>query len=198
MLPTWTNVGPFAPPAAQEARRRASRPEMAAMAVTAIAGIIGLAALAINVTRPPVATPGAGATVREECVSICVHPTLHDLAKRLSESGELRSQEAYIRNAAQPGLKGAWYIITFRLIQADGNEAFISQIQRPFESIPAFSTEFSDVLATVAGNPPSDGQIGYSGAAVVVVPDRLLSLDPREAFDELQLLGCIPRNEKGP
>jgi hypothetical protein len=196
MLPTWTDVGPFAPPAAHEARRRASRLEMAAMAVTAIAGIIGLAALARTVTRPQL-EPLAGVSIRWECACIWLHPALYDLARRSGESGELRSHDALVRLAEQPGLKDSWYVITERGIKSDGSAAVISFIRRPFEMMADLTTEFPDVLATAAGKPPRSTEVDYSRAEVGVVPDRLLSLNPREAFYELQMLGSIPRKEKG-
>jgi hypothetical protein len=167
------------------------------MVVTAIVGVIGLATLTSAVTRPHIERLGTGIIVRRECVRIWLHPALYELAGRLSDQ-ELRSQDAFARNTEQPGLTNAWYVITIRLIQADGKDAVVSSIHHPFQTGPAFSSEFPDVLATAAGRPPRTGPVDYSAAEVGVVPERLLSLDPRAAFDELQTFKSSTGREEAP
>jgi hypothetical protein len=197
-LGRWTEFKAIRPPAAHASGSRVSRPEIIAMVVTAILGIGGLSALTVSVTKPEQDSPYAGITVRRECVSLWLHPALHDLASRLAQSAELQSREAFVRNAEQPGLKDAWYIITLRLVQANGKSAIVSVIQRPYESLPAFSSEFPDVLATAAGRPPHSALVDYSRAEVGIVPARLLSLDPREAFEELRMLERLPTAHTAP
>jgi hypothetical protein len=187
-----TNGGALGPAAAPGQGTGRSRLEVIAMLVTSILGIIGLAALSNSVVRPKADSPNGGMIVRWECLNVWLHPALYDLARRFSESGELPSQEALLRNAEQPGLKEAWYILTLRAVQANGQSAVISMIRRPYETAPAFSDEFVDVLATAAGRPPRSARIDYLRAEIGVVPDRLLSLDPREAFDELRTPSAHP------
>jgi hypothetical protein len=194
----WTSFTANEPGAAHASRSSISRPEIITMVVIAILGIGGLSALTVSVTRPEQESPYAGITVRHECVSLWLHPALHDLARRLAESAELQSREAFVRNAEQPGLKNAWYIITLRLVQANGKSAILPRIQRPYEYLPAFSTEFPDVLATAAGRPPHSADVDYSRAEVGIVPARLLSLDPREALEELRMLERLPTARTAP
>jgi hypothetical protein len=162
------------------------------MLVTAILGIIGLWRLGISVTQPQIKPLDSGTIVRSECVSIWLHPALDDLAARLSESRELQSQEAMVRNAERPSLKNAWYIITLRSVQANGKFAVISIIRHPYGDLPQFTSDFPEVLATAAGTPPRTGGVDYSVALVGVIPDRLLSLDPRDALEELRSLERVP------
>jgi hypothetical protein len=194
ILLTRTNVGAVAPLAAASG---ISRSEIIAMVVLAILGVIGLGALTRSVTRPQVEPLDRGMIVRRECVRNWLHPALDELARRLSEA-ELRSPEALARTGEQPGVKYAWYIMTLRLTQANGNVAVISTIHHPYQAATAFSYMLADFLATAAGRPRRDAQIEYSTAEVGVVPDRLLALEPREAFDELQMLECAPSKGSRP
>jgi hypothetical protein len=83
------------------------------------------------------------------------------------------------------GLDAAWYALNFRGDQIDGRAAEITQIRHLSEvadSVP----ELRDVMATLAGKPPRSESVDFSRAIVVIIPDELRDMDPREAITRLK------------
>jgi hypothetical protein len=68
--------------------------------------------------------------------------------------------------------------------QVNGEFADITVFRRPYADVLTFA-QFLDILATAAGNPPSDPDADFTNASIHIVPEDLLMGDPREVISEL-------------
>lgn len=82
------------------------------------------------------------------------------------------------------GMKDAWYALTYRGYQVNGDSAKIIQVRRISEA-PAHIEEFQDMMATAARNPPRHEGGELSQVKVEIIPDRLLTANPLEAVSQL-------------
>jgi hypothetical protein len=162
----------------------------------AIGGAIGLGRLAHHVATPATETNG-GILVRSEVVSLWLHPALFDLAERPAEPAR-RSYQAFRRFAEERGIQRAWYVSTVKGFQINGQTILLTTICRPYEMDSSRFLDFSNVLDSVAGNPPGNLSINYATAKIGVIPDYLLAVDPRSALEELNLLEHLPDPEMAP
>ena len=60
----------------------------------------------------------------------------------------------------------------------------VTVFRRPYADVLTFA-QFLDILATAAGNPPSDSDADFTNASIHIVPEDLLKGDPREVISEL-------------
>jgi len=90
------------------------------------------------------------------------------------------------------GLNAAWYALTYRGYQVNGESAEITQVRRMSE-MPDHFEEFQDVLATAAGNRARSEAREFSRATIHVIPDSLLNADPLKAITELMAPGVVRR-----
>jgi hypothetical protein len=160
----------------------------------ALVGAIGLVRLAYHVTAPK-RELNEGIAVRQEVVSLWLHPALHELALSPSESAAFRTRQEYRRYARERGLENAWYIITVRSIPISGATVISSTIRRPYEMVDPFYSEFPDALATAAGSPPSHPFTDFATARVAIIPSGFLDADPHAVLDELRMLEHLTRSE---
>jgi hypothetical protein len=100
----------------------------------AAAGAVSLARLAYHVTTPGSEGNG-GIIVRSEVVSLWLHPALFDLTQQPADVAACQSLDGFRRYAEQRGLQKAWYAITARSFQINGQIAVHSTIRRPYEMI---------------------------------------------------------------
>jgi hypothetical protein len=160
----------------------------------AIAGAAGLVRLAHHALTPRAEGSG-GIVLHNEVISVWLHPAFLDLAHHPSESAACRSLEGLRRYAEARGLEKAWYVITVKGFQSNGETTVVSLIRRPYELVEPFYVEFPRILALAAGNPPRDPMTDFTRAKVGVIPDRLRDADPRAALDELRLMEDLPGQE---
>ena len=171
-----------------EARR--SWPGNYALVAVAIVGAIGLGRLAHHVATPGPETNG-GIIVRSEVASLWLHPALFELAQRPSES-PCRSLQEFRQYAEEWGLEKAWYVITVKVTQTNGEMLLLTTICRPYEMDSSKYLDFLSVLATAAGKPPANLSTDFRDAKIGVIPDYLLDADPRATLDELRMQELLP------
>ncbi len=162
-----------------------------------MAGAIGLVRLAHHVTTSKPQLSG-GVVVRSELISLWMHPALFDLAQRPSESAACRLLEGFRRYAQERGLEKAWYVITAKGFQIDGETMVVSTIRRPYDMIEPVYSEFPDILAIAAGKPPRDPRTDFTKVKIGIIPDYLLVADPQAMLDELRMLEGLSREETEP
>jgi hypothetical protein len=165
------------------------------LAIVALAGSIGLARLAFHVTAAKRDT-NDGVIMRQQVVSIWVHPSLFDLAQRPSDSAASWSRAQFRRYAEARGLERAWYLIVAEGIQTSGERVDIPLIRRPYEMLDPSYSELQSVLAVAAGKRPTDPFHDLAAADIRVIPDRLATADPRAVIDELRMLERLPSAEE--
>jgi hypothetical protein len=98
--------------------------------------------LADHVTKPEpgsganshVDRPGNGINVRSEVLRIRLHPALYKLALDRSNSGAWQSPQAFKEFAAEHGLQRAWYSLSVRLTQGNGEVLVTHVNRRPYEN----------------------------------------------------------------
>ncbi len=142
-----------------------------------MAGAIGLIRLARHVMTAESPSNG-GIVVRNEVISLWMHPALFDLAQRPCESAACRSREGFRRYAGARGLEKAWYVITAKGFQINGETMVVSTIRRPYDMSEPFYSEFPGILAIAAGKAPRDPMTDFTKAKVGIIPSRFLDADP--------------------
>jgi hypothetical protein len=156
-------------------------------AVLPIAAVFGLIWVSLQAVAPtPHGKPGSGIVLRTDVTAIWVPKALRDQAQ--SEAGRpiIRSPDELRNYLERHGLIDAWYALVSRGYQVNGDSAEITQVRRVSEA-PAHIEELQDVMATAAGNPPRSEIRDFSRATVGIIPDALLTADPRKAVTELMV-----------
>jgi len=170
---------------------RAAWLETTGLLAAATAGTVGLVRLAYHVTTAHSSGNG-GVVVYTEVISLWMHPALFELAQHPADIAERQSLDAFRRYAEQRRLEKAWYVITAKSFQTNGNIEVNSTIRRPYEMIEPYYPEFLGILAIAAANPPQNPSIDFTKAKVRVIPKHLLDADPRAVLDELRMLEELP------
>jgi hypothetical protein len=164
------------------------------LVAAAIAGAVGLVRLAYHVTTPQSEGNG-GIIVHNEVISLWLYPRLLELALCPEDAAACRTREGFRRYAEDQGLEKAWYVITSRGYQVNGETVVLTTIRRPYDLNEPFYPEFLGILALAAGKPPRDWPVDFSKAKIGVIPTRLLDADPRAALNELRMLEQQPGRE---
>jgi hypothetical protein len=180
----------LSPPHTQPARRN-SWLSTAGLAAVAIAGTVCLMRLANHVTTSQSEGNG-GIIVRNELISLWFYPGLLELAQRPEDVAACRTLEGFRRYAEEHGLEKAWYLITSRAYQVNGETVVLTTIRRPYDLTEPFYPEFLGILAIAAGKPPHNPLTNFSKDKVRVIPRRFLDADPRAVIDELRMLEDQP------
>ena len=167
----------------------ASMAQRFGLAVVLSAVILGWPRTEFHTASPPPedssdSPPGAGIVVRSEVDIIWLPQALLKLAQRQTELPVTRSLEELQTYLKQQGLANPWYALKYRSYQVNGEVAEVTLIRRPLES-PEHFGEFQNVMAAAAGKPRKEPGLDFSLATVVMIPERLLTADPREAVIEL-------------
>jgi hypothetical protein len=165
--------------------------------VVGIAGIVGLVSVSFQAEAPgPDVSGGSGIIVRTEVTALWIPRALHDVAQSEAGAPVFLSPEALLTELRRRGLNAAWYALTFRVHQVNGESGEITQIRRLIDAAD-YLDELQAVIATAAGRPPRSEDGGFSHARVEVIPDTLQTVDPREAVTRL-LAEPIVRNRSSP
>jgi hypothetical protein len=175
--------------------RKRPQPNLRAASIAALPALflLGVAAIAclwviapgINRnTMPDEEPPGSGTMVNVELTTILLPQAFLDLAHSPERAAHTQSHEHLRRYLHSKGLEKAWYALYWNGLSKDGRPTNLASFACPFE-FPDRFPEFERVLDTLAGNPPRSPASDYSSAKVMVLPDRFINLDPREALAEL-------------
>jgi hypothetical protein len=135
-------------------------------------------------TPDPEEAPGSGVVIRAEVTAIWLPRALRDLTRHEAGSPAVRSVEELQASMGRDCWRAGWYALTCRLYQADGRSSEITQLRRLSEAAEHLE-ELRAMLATAAGRPPRYEGVDFSHARVVVIPDELQAVDPREAITRL-------------
>jgi hypothetical protein len=132
----------------------------------------------------PEGPPGSGIVLRTEVTAIWMPRALLDLARHHGGPPVDRSPEEVQSCLERNGWRTAWYALTCRGYQVDGQSREITQIRWLSEAADHLD-ELRAVMATAAGRPPriEDGDLSH--ARVEVIPDTLQEVDSREAITRL-------------
>ena len=159
--------------------------QKAGTAVVGIAGVVGLVSVSFQAGAPgPEDPPGSGIVVRTEVTALWIPRALRDVAQGEAGAPVFRSPEALQTELKRRGLNDAWYALTYRGYQVNGDSAEITQVRRISEA-PAHIEEFQDMMAMAAGHPPRHEGREFSHVKVEIIPDTLLTANPLEAVSQL-------------
>jgi hypothetical protein len=183
------------PSTSAASRTRRSWLEMIVLVAFALAGTVGLARLAHHVTARKEEGNG-GIIVRSEVISLWMHPALFDLAYLPHDAAARRSFAGYRKYIEDLGQEKAWYVITVKGFQANGETIILTTVRRPYEMLEPLFPEFLDILALAAAKPPTYPATDFSRVKVGVIPTRLLNADPCEALSELSTLEPRPSESR--
>jgi hypothetical protein len=166
-----------------------ARSEMVAMAAVVVIGTMGIIWLSFKVSRPdhnPANEPGRGASdlTHSEVDRIFVPKALEELARSPTNLAALDTDDSIQRWLQQHGLEKAWYAITFRQFQKNGEHKWLTTHCRPYEN-PTKVLEFRYVLEALSGDPPTTPLVDYSTAEIVVIPPEIAAKEPAGAIAEL-------------
>ena len=100
------------------------------IAAATAGGAYGLVRLAYHVTSAPPQT-NDGLIQQQYARSVWLHPVFLELARRPSELAECQSCESYRRFADARHLQNAWYLITIKGLQINGETVTLPTIRRP-------------------------------------------------------------------
>ena len=189
--PDAATTKPVGYPQFSPSSRRCSLPELLLIAAVAAGGACGLVRLAYHVTSAPPQT-NDGLILQQYARSIWLHPAFLELAHRPSELAECQSCEAYRRYAEARHLQNAWYLITIKGVQINGEIVILPVIRRPYEMSESYFAEFLGVLAVADGKRPDEPWAYLATAKVNVIPPALVDKEPRAVVDELRRLDDAP------
>jgi hypothetical protein len=157
--------------------------QTAGLAAVVAAALAGLIWVGPHAGAPPAEEPpGSGIVVRTEVTALWVPLALYDLAQQRADSLCDSSEQDLLKIC---GPRAAWYALTRRGHQVNGRWTEITQIRRASETA-GHRDEFRDVIATVAGKPPRYETLDFSHAAIFVIPESLLAVEPLQAIARLR------------
>ena len=164
-----------------------------------ISGIVGLVYVSFQArSRGPADRPGSGIVVRTEVTALWIPRALCDVAQGEAGTAVFRSPEALQTELKRRGLNDAWYALTYRGYQVNGDSAEITQVRRITEAY-AHVEEFRDMMAMAAGHPPRHEGREFSQVKVEIIPDTLLNADPLKAVSQLiPERALLPEQTAGP
>ena len=150
-----------------------------------IAGGFGLTWLSFRAGSPsPEGPPNSGIVVRTEVTALWIPDALRNVAQGEAGATIFHSPEALQTELERRGLNDAWYALTYRGYQVNGDSAESTQVRRISEA-PAHIEEFQYMMATAAGNPPRHEGREFSQVKVGIIPDTLLTANPLNAVSQL-------------
>jgi hypothetical protein len=159
--------------------------QTAGVAVVAIAGGFGLTWVSFRAGSPgPEDPPNSGIVVRTEVTEFWIPQAIHDVAQSEAGATIFHSPEALQTELERRGLNDAWYALTYRGYQVNGDSAETTQVRRISEA-PNHIEEFQDMMATAAGHPPRHEGRDFSQVKVGIIPDTLLTANPLNAVSQL-------------
>ena len=108
--------------------------QRAGTAVVGIAGIVGRVFVSFHAGAPgPEDPPSSGIVVRTEVTALWIPRALRDVAQGEGGGSVFRSLDALQTELKRRGLNDAWYALTYRGYQVNGDSAEITQDRRMSE-----------------------------------------------------------------
>jgi hypothetical protein len=157
----------------------------AGTAVIGIACIVGLVGVSFQAGAPGPEDPGgSGIMVRTEVTALWIPRALRDLAQGEAGAPVFRSPESLQTELKRRGLNDAWYALTYRGYQVNGDYAEFTQVRRISEAY-AHVEEFQDMMEMAAGRPTRDEGREFPQATVEIIPDTLITANPLKAVPQL-------------
>jgi hypothetical protein len=154
-------------------------------AAAMIAAVLGLMWADPHAQSPgPEGPSGSGIVVHTEVTAIWLPQALLDLARQQGGPPEFGSTEELQTFLRRSGCTPAWYALTCRHYQVNGQSAGITQT-RLLSDAADHLDELQAVMATAAGKPPRFEGSDFSHARVEVIPDTLQGIDRCEAIARL-------------
>jgi hypothetical protein len=153
-------------------------------ALAVIAPVLGLTWVGMMWRGSPAEAPapeepsGSGIVFRTEAAAIWVPQALRDLARHQAGPPVDCSPEKVQTYLARNGWRNAWYAMTCRGLQVNGQLSEITQI-RWLSEAAEYLDELQAVMATAAGRPPRFEDGRFSQTRVEVIPDTLQAVDSR-------------------
>jgi hypothetical protein len=149
------------------------------------AGVLGIVWVSFHAATPTSEDPpGSGIVVHTEVIAIWLPRALLDLARLQGGPPEFRSPEELQTFLGQSGCTAAWYALTCRSYEINGESGEITQT-RLLSDVAGHLDELKAVMATAAGKPPRFERSDFSHASIEVIPDTLQGIDPCEAITRL-------------
>jgi hypothetical protein len=166
------------------------------VAVVTVAGCVGLTWVSFGAGSPgPEDPPNSGIIVRTEVTALWIPQAIHDVAQSEAGATVFHCPEALQTELERRGLNDAWYALTYRGYQVNGDSAEITQVRRISEA-PDHLEEFQDMMATAAGHPPRHEGREFSQVKVGIIPDTLLTANPLKAVSQLVPEGAFFPNKR--
>ena len=164
---------------------------MAAGIMGAAIGLSWLDSLEIRPSRASdrIDEPGSGVTLSVEVLQLWLPETMVDLASKCRGSSVPSTHQELRALLERRGLEEVWYLLAIRNHQVNGGVADITFIRYPYRDLERFR-EFLDVLATAAGNPPSNPSWNYADAEIHILPSEVSHREPLGVVAELSSLPC--------
>jgi hypothetical protein len=159
----------------------------ALIGVLCVGAAIGLMRLSSALPRPRasaeyIGPPGSGTTVRTELVDIWLPRELYELARRRAENRlTLSDDTVWALEWTQQRDKHLWYALSDRLYQVDGRVAEVTTIYTP-DRYSWQPDRLPELVAAIAAELPHDTNSQRLQAKLHIIPEALLSLEPRVAM----------------
>ena len=163
-----------------------------------IACIFGLVGVSFQAGAPgPEELGGSGIIVRTEVAALWIPRALRDVAQGEACAPVFRSPELLQTELKRRGLNDAWYALTYRGYQVNGDCGEITQVRRISEAY-AHVEEFQGMMAMAAGHPPRREDREFPQVRVEIIPDTLLTVNPLKAISQLVCeRGLFPNKRPG-
>ncbi len=169
-------------------RTRNARPKVIALVAVLIQGTaaavigivctVGLVCSSFQAGTPgPEDPPGSGIVVQTEVTALWIPRALRDVAQGEAGAPILPCPQALQTEPERRSLTDAWYAVSYRSYQVNGDCAEITQVRRISEAC-SHVEEFQNVMAMAAGNPPYYEGRELSPVKVEIIPDTLLTANP--------------------
>lgn len=130
---------------------------------------------------------------RTELIHLWLPGTLIELSERQRGPSPMRTHEELQGILEARRQRDLWYGRTVRVHKVNGEFSDVTYIRWPYSDSFHFP-ELIDILAVAAGGPSGDPAFTDSNPQVIVLPDRLLHLEPREVIGDV--LATIPDQHK--
>jgi hypothetical protein len=128
--------------------------------------------------------PGSGVVIRTEVTAIWLSQALRELALHQAGPPVDNSPEKVQSYLALNGWRDAWYALTYRGYQVNGQSGETTQIRWLSEAGDHLD-ELHAVIATATGRPPRFEDRRYSHTRVEIIPDTLQAVDSRVEIIQL-------------
>ena len=127
---------------------------------------------------------GGDMPLRFEIPRIWLPPVLVELAKHEPSTGVINSHEDLRQRLELRGQENVWYAMQLRGHYDDGLIVDTPIVRRPYTAPQSFP-ELLEILSIVAGKSPGEPTDRFMATVVSLLPESLLTRDPRDAVADL-------------